>query len=137
MQHVVGIEEREDKKENTEISSEYFYSAGVIVPNNYQTIYVSGQIGESDSGETHELFEHQAIQACENFIDVLNSANMDVLNIVKTTVYLTDSKNIEVWRKIKNKLFKGSVAASTLVIVKELVRPELQIEIEGIASAKN
>lgn len=137
MQQVIEISERDDEKENTESSSEYFYSAGVIVPNNYQTIYISGQIGELDSGYTHETFENQAIQACENFIDVLNSANMDVLNIVKTTVYLTDSKNIDVWREIKNKLLKGSVAASTLVIVKELVRPELKIEIEGIASAKN
>ena len=59
---------------------------------------------------------------------------MTVADLVKTTVYLTDPKDIGALIKAGQKYNPGGQQAGTLVYVKALALPEVKIEIEAVAA---
>jgi len=59
-------------------------------------------------------------------------------DIVKTTTYITDLKNVPMLREVRQKhLNRGSPPANTLLVVASLARPELLLEIESVAVLQN
>ena len=55
-------------------------------------------------------------------------------DLVKTTTFITDIKHVPALRDIRARyLAKAQPPANTLVAVSSLARPELLIEIEGVA----
>jgi len=55
-------------------------------------------------------------------------------HILKTTVYLTDVKDVADMNEIYGKAFSGNLPVRTTVVVSALPRPELRIEIEAVAA---
>ena len=55
---------------------------------------------------------------------------------MKWNYYITDASRVTIVREVRDRLLNGvAPPASTLVEVKGLFRPELQIEIEAVAVA--
>jgi enamine deaminase RidA (YjgF/YER057c/UK114 family) len=55
-------------------------------------------------------------------------------NVVKTTTFITDLKNVPALRDVRGKyLDSRRPPANTLLVVSSLARPELMIEVEAIA----
>ncbi len=99
-------------------------------------VFMSGQIawtldgqvvGEGDMGA-------QATQAMENIGAVLADGDMDMANIVKMTVYVTDMAKSQDAMAAINGFFDAPPPAITLVQVVALAMPEIMIEIDAIAS---
>ena len=64
----------------------------------------------------------------------VESVGGSTADLVKTTTFITDIKHVPALRDIRARyLAKAQPPANTLVAVSSLARPELLIEIEGVA----
>jgi 2-iminobutanoate/2-iminopropanoate deaminase len=107
-----------------------------------QMLYIAGQTGMD---ETHQIvaggLKAQALQAFRNIKAVVESAGGEVENLVQLTWYLADGPDaralmedaIEV-TAAKDEVLPGIRPGSTAVRVKELLTPEILIEIQSICA---
>ena|SRR5215212_3816208 len=112
---------------------EYGYSQAVKVEN---TIYVSGQVGHDDKGNTQGQgnMEIQMRQAYANIKKVLAQYGATMDNVVDEVLFVTDMDAAFSARiKCKQEVFSGNpVLASTIVQIQRLAFPELLVEIRCI-----
>lgn len=108
------------------------YSQAVMKDN---ILYISGQIALDP--ETGIMIEGgisaQTKQVFANIAAILESAGMDLGNILKTTVYLDDINDFSEMNKVYASFFTGDFPARAAFEVSELPLEAL-IEIEAIAS---
>jgi 2-iminobutanoate/2-iminopropanoate deaminase len=97
-------------------------------------VFVSGQVGVDDRGETEEGFLAQAHRAFENLRDVLTAAGTGMDRIAKVTIYLTDVEQFAHVPDLRAQYFSAPYPADTTVVVRSLARPGLLVEIEAIAA---
>lgn len=109
------------------------YSHGVIAQASGEWLYISGQIGMLPDGTLANGFAEQARATWKNLVAILGAANMDVMNLVKVTTFLTDADNVQHLNPVRSVILGEARPASTLVIVKALVKPEWLIEVEAVA----
>ena len=69
-----------------------------------------------------------------NIVTILQSAGMDVTNIVKLTTYSTAPEHLPVLREVRERVLNGHLPASTLLIVAGLAKPEWLVEVEVYAA---
>ncbi|MGB3388285.1 MAG: RidA family protein [Pseudaminobacter sp.] len=112
------------------------YSHGIEVPTGARTLYTAGQVGWDTNGNIEDGIAAQTKLAFANLRSVLQSAGMDLENIVKTTIYLTNLADYPEYARVRSEILGTTKPASTLVVVKQLVKPELLVEIEAIAVAE-
>ena len=79
------------------------YSLGVEVPPEARVLHVSGQVGVDSAGKLQDGIEAQSDQVWKNIGEVLKAAGMDFRDIVKLTVFLTDSRFIPAFREVRGK----------------------------------
>jgi enamine deaminase RidA (YjgF/YER057c/UK114 family) len=111
------------------------YTHLVIAPDG-RTVYIAGQVAFDSSGAVvgQGDFTAQAEQVFKNLQRALLSVNGSLSDLVKTTTFITDIKHIAALRDVRSRyLSKGQPPANTLIAVSSLARPELMIEIEGVA----
>lgn len=100
-----------------------------------QVVYLAGltafDIGQMKATAEGEYAQARAI--FQQMQELVSAAGGAMDDIVKLTIFVTDiSKNTEVWRA-RQEFFTGDFPVCALVEVKALARPELLVEIEGIA----
>jgi enamine deaminase RidA (YjgF/YER057c/UK114 family) len=79
-------------------------------------------------------FKAQAEQVFRNLNRAMQSVGGSLEDIIKTTTYLTDVKNVAALREVRGKyLAGGHPPANSLLVVASLARPELLLEIEAVA----
>jgi reactive intermediate/imine deaminase len=100
-------------------------------------LYVSGQAAISPQGELVGAgdFDAQAEQVFQNLKRVLEAGGSSLANVVKVTIFLTDMSNFGKIVELRGKWFTPPYPADTIVEVRSLALPELEIEIEAIAVA--
>ena len=81
-------------------------------------------------------FDAQAEQTFRNIKAVLEAAGSSLDRIIKVTIYLTDMGNFPKIMELRQQWFSKPWPADTIVEVKSLALPELEIEIEVIALAE-
>jgi reactive intermediate/imine deaminase len=99
------------------------------------TIYVSGQAAIGPDGELVGVgdFDAQAEQVFRNLERVLEAAGSGLDRIVKVTIYLTDMANFPKIVELRGRWFSEPYPADTIVEVRSLALPELELEIEAVA----
>lgn len=100
------------------------------------TIYIRGQVGQDlDTSESVGIGDvaRQANQAMINVDQLLKECNSRLADIVKITIYLTDSTYREETYKTVGRWLKGVFPVSTGLVVSALARPEWLVEIDVIA----
>ncbi len=102
---------------------------------NARLFHLAGQTGVAADGTIGEGIEEQCRLVYGNIKGVLAGCGLGVENIVKVTIFLTDTGDIDKWRPIQKEAFGDVVPASTLLIVRALARPEFRVEVEVIAAA--
>lgn len=112
------------------------YSNGIEVRAGARTLYVAGQVGWDSNGTIEDGIAAQTRKAFANMRAVLQSAGMDFGNVVKTTIFLTDPNDYAEYARVRSSILGEVKPASTLVFIKQLVKPELLVEIEAIAVAE-
>jgi reactive intermediate/imine deaminase len=100
-------------------------------------VIVSGQAALDAEGRTvgADDFDAQAAQVFANLRRVLEAAGSGLDQVVKVTIYLTDMAHFPKIVALRARHFTPPYPADTIVEVRALARPELQIEIEAIALA--
>ena len=109
------------------------YSQGMIAPAGARTLYISGQVGVGPDGRPGADIGEQARLAVGNLNAVLGAAGMSAANLVKMTIYLTEAADIAGFMDAAAGALPDPPPATTLLLVKGLIAPELRVEIEGIA----
>jgi 2-iminobutanoate/2-iminopropanoate deaminase len=107
------------------------YSQAVLINN---MLFVSGSIGIDDTGNLKSDIASQTKQCLSNIQHILQEADFNLEDIVKTTIYLTHLENFAVINAIYEEFFKNAPVkpARSTVEVSSLPKGAL-IEIDVIA----
>ena len=100
-------------------------------------VFVSGQAALDEQGRIVGPgdFDAQAEQTFRNLARVLEAGGSSLKRIVKVTIFLTDMANFPKIVELRRRWFSPPYPADTIVEVASLALPELEIEIEAIATA--
>ncbi len=110
------------------------YSHGTVVPSDARWLYVSGQLGIRADGTIPDDFEAQAEVCFENVLAILAEAGMDAGDLVRINSYLVDEGDVSAYIAVRDRYVIEPPPASTLLIVRALVRPQFRIEVEAVAA---
>lgn len=105
-------------------------------------LYIAGQTGIDES---HQVvaggLKAQAVQAFRNIKAIIELAGGQAENLVQLTWYLADGPAARSFMEdaidvtaAKDEVFPGVTTGSTAVRVKELLTPELLVEIQAVAA---
>ena len=111
------------------------YTHVVVAPDG-RTAYIAGQVAYDSTGKLvgGSDFRAQAERVFQNLERALASVGGSLTDVVKTTTFVTDAKNVPALRDIRLKhLSRSHPPANTLVVVSSLARPEFLLEIEAVA----
>ena len=102
-------------------------------------VFISGQVGKDNTGSVAGPdISSQTRQTFDNIKGILQLCQADLENIVKLTVFLTQTEDMDSFRKIRAEYFNSpALPTSTLVVVSALAQPELKVEVEAIADLGN
>lgn len=122
------------------MKNEFIFPANIKVGGPYspavrsgKTVYCSGQLGTDPvTGELAEGVEAQARQAILNLQSVLNAAELDLCDVVKTTVFLANIADFAAINVVYAEMFGETRPARSCYAVAALPKGG-QIEIECIA----
>jgi enamine deaminase RidA (YjgF/YER057c/UK114 family) len=112
----------------------------VVVAPDARTVYIAGQVAFDSTGQLigGTDFRAQAQQVFQNLSRALARVGGSLDDMVKTTTYITDLKHVAALRELRAKYLDAArPPANTLLVVSSLARPDLLIEIEGIAVLRN
>ena len=111
----------------------YFHTT--LVPASARWLVVSGQVGIDKNGKLATNLRKQAEQCFRNILVCLRENGMRKGDLVKTTVYLTDSRFVDDYRLARSRIIgDATLFTSTLVVVDGLALPDILIEIEAWAA---
>jgi enamine deaminase RidA (YjgF/YER057c/UK114 family) len=96
-------------------------------------VWVSGQVGLDEQGAVGEGIDAQARQAFRNLQRVLAEAGTSLADVVELVTFHTSMKDIRGFGKVKAEFIPENFPAWTAVGVKELVMPQLLVEIRATA----
>ena len=99
-------------------------------------VIVSGQAAIDEQGHIVGAgdFDAQAEQTFRNLARVLEAGGSSLERIVKVTIFLTDMANFGKIVELRRRWFTPPYPADTIVEVSSLALPELEIEIEALAT---
>ena len=106
-----------------------------MVSTDRRTAYIAGQVAFDSTGRVVGVgdFKAQAEQVFANLRRALASVDATFGDVVKTTTFITDLKNLPSLRETRARYFDAShPPANTLVPVAVLARPDLLLEIEAV-----
>ena len=104
-----------------------------------RTLYIAGQLALDQNGKLVGAgdFRAQVKQVFQNLKTRLEEGGASFKDVVKLNYYLTDASDLQALRDTRDSYINTeSPPASTLVVVKQLVREEFLIEVEAIAVAR-
>jgi enamine deaminase RidA (YjgF/YER057c/UK114 family) len=111
------------------------YTHVVVAPDG-RTVYIAGQVAFDSTGQLVGAgdFRAQADRVYQNLGRALKAVGGSLDDVVKTTTFITDSKNLPALREVRARYsHSGRPPANTLLVVSSLARPELMIEVEAVA----
>lgn len=101
-----------------------------------RTIYIAGQVAWDEEGNTvgDDVYS-QAVQVVKNLKTAIESVGGTLADLVKVTIYIVDyqPEKRQALTAAAAKAFGDNPPISTLIGVQALARPDLLIEIDGIA----
>jgi len=106
------------------------YSLGVRSGN---LVFVSGTVGWRPDGSVAGGIKEQCHQMFKNVQQVLRAIGSGLDHVVTTTTYLVHASDYQALNEVRAQYFATDPPASAVVVVKELVRPDLLVEIEAVA----
>lgn len=96
-------------------------------------VYASGQLPiDPKTGTMPKGIKEQTAQSLANVKAILAEAGLNLSNVVKTTVFLSDMANFDAMNEVYAENFSAPFPARSAVAVKELPKQAL-VEIEVVA----
>lgn len=110
------------------------YSHSAVVPVGAELIYISGQLGVSQSGFSPSTIGEQADLVFSNIVSILRSHGLEPTSIVKLTTFMVAGHDGDAVRTARLKHLGNHRPTSTAVFVSQLVDPAWFVEVEAIAA---
>lgn len=114
------------------------YAHGIEVPAGSRLVFTSGVVPTAADGTTPSSLEDQARLVWGNIDAILAEGDMTATDIVSVTTYVvattTLADDLKIVMAARDRALNGHLAASTLVTVPALARPEWKMEIAVIAA---
>ena len=114
------------------------YAHGVEIPANARIIVTSGVVPTRTDGTTPIDIGDQAALVWQNISAILAEGKMSLTDVISVTTYVvagaTLRDDLSVVMRERDAALQGVLAASTLVTVPTLARPEWKMEISVIAA---
>ncbi|WP_096390243.1 RidA family protein [Halopenitus persicus] len=97
-------------------------------------VFASGQIPREPDGTiiTGDIKE-QTAQVMENLSSILEESGSSLDNVIKSTVFLTDTEHFDGFNDMYAKYMNEPYPARSAFIVASLARTEIDVEVEVIA----
>lgn len=112
------------------------YSHAVEISAGSRILYIAGQVGAAPDGAVPKDFRAQAENAWSNCQRILEFNGMRIKDVVKVNHFLVSAADIPAYNQVRMKFLGETRPASTLIIVKELFKPEFLVEVEMVAALK-
>jgi 2-iminobutanoate/2-iminopropanoate deaminase len=111
----------------------------VVVAADRRTVYIAGQVAFDSAGNVVGAgdFRAQAEQVFTNLRRALASVGATFSDVVKMTTLITDSKNVPALREVRTHYLDPKQPPANPMLVTQLVRPELLLEVEAVAVLNN
>ncbi len=112
------------------------YAHAMICTSSTRPLYTSGVVPIRPDGSVPPSIAEQAEVVWQNLVAILTEAKMTVAHVVSVTTYVVVDHlaSLPHVMAARDRALQGHRAASTLVTVPALARPEWKIEISLIAS---
>jgi len=112
------------------------YSDAIETTSHLRWLHTSGTPGLTETGELPKDITSQAWLAWQHLSEMLERANMTPANLVKVTQYLTNPKDVPTYIKVRSEILGDVRPAFMLLVVTELIRPEVLVEVEVVAAGE-
>ena len=109
------------------------YRHMAIISPNKRLLILAGQIGNVQDGTLLETVEEQYDQSLKNVIDIVTSEGGRSEDIARISIFLVEKPDGSRIRESNNKYFPSGPPAMSWLYVAGLFRPDVKVEIEGIA----
>ncbi len=110
------------------------YAHAVVTEGASRWLHTSGVVPVAFDGSTPDDLAEQAALVWSNIFAMLRAADMSPADIVSVTTYVVVGENLAPVMAARDVALSGHRAASTLVTVPALARPEWRLEIAVIAA---
>ena len=117
-----------------EASQARAYSQAVITEGG-RTICLAGQVGATD-GSGRSLagdFDGQVREVFSRLGQTLAEVGGNLRDMVTMTVFITDARYGDRFTQLRKEIFGDNYPASALITVAGLARPEILVEVQGVA----
>jgi 2-iminobutanoate/2-iminopropanoate deaminase len=111
------------------------YAHGVLTEGASRWLHTSGVVPIAPDGSTPDLLADQAALVWANIAAMLRDADMGPANIVSVTTYVVAGEELVPVMAARDAALAGHRAASTLVTVAALARPQWRMEVAVVAAA--
>ena len=109
------------------------YAHAVLAEQPQRILHTSGVVPISPDGSVPEEIAAQAVVVWSNIVAMLEEAQMAVTDIVSITTYVVVGQPLTDVMAARDRVLAGHLAASTLLPVPMLARPEWKLEIAVVA----
>jgi enamine deaminase RidA (YjgF/YER057c/UK114 family) len=110
------------------------YSDAVGVAPNPRWLFTSGTPGLLADGSLPNDITGQSELAWDHVFSILKQADMNTADIVKVTQYLTRAEDVAAYGKVRSRYLGNIRPASMLLVIPQLVWPNILVEVEIIAA---
>ena len=97
-------------------------------------LHTSGVVPIAPDGQVPEGLAEQAEVVWANLGAILAEAGMTTDDVVSMTTYVVQGEELGPVMAVRDRVLGGHLAASTLVVVPSLARPEWRVEIALVAA---
>jgi enamine deaminase RidA (YjgF/YER057c/UK114 family) len=110
------------------------YSQAVITEGG-RIVWLAGQVGAADSSGKSLAgdFDGQVREIFSRLGHTLEEAGGRLADMVTMTVFITDARHGDPFTQLRKEIFGDDFPASALITVAGLARPEMLVEVQGIA----
>ena len=110
------------------------YSHAVLSVGAERLLHTSGVVPIAPDGRVPEALADQAEVVWANLGSILAEAGMTTDDVVSMTTYVVQGEELAPVMAVRDRVLGAHLAASTLVVVPSLARPEWRVEIALIAA---
>ncbi len=110
------------------------YSQAVIAEGG-RIVWLAGQVGVADASGNSLAgdFDGQVREVFSRLSQTLEEAGGSLADMVTMTVFITDARYGDRFTELRKEIFGDNFPASALITVAGLARPEMLVEVQGIA----
>jgi 2-iminobutanoate/2-iminopropanoate deaminase len=110
------------------------YSQAVVTAGG-RTVWLAGQVGAADAAGRSLAgdFDGQVREVFSRLGQTLAEAGGTLSDMVTMTVFITDARYGDRFTQLRKEIFGANFPASALITVAGLARPEMLVEVQGVA----